>query len=72
MGSKTRLRSYCTKRGDDTLNLVTSRKTIARLARPMINDGRFANVAQSMTVEVESVIDLHATGPGFVTWKLTV
>ena len=35
MGSKTRLSSYCTKRGDDTVNLVTSRKTNARLARPM-------------------------------------
>ena len=35
MGSKTRLSSYCTKRGDDTANLVTSRKTNARLARPI-------------------------------------
>ena len=35
MGSKTRLISYCTKRGDNTVNLVTSRKTIARLARPI-------------------------------------
>ena len=36
MGSKTRLSSYCTERGDNTVNLVTSRKTIARLARPII------------------------------------
>ena len=35
MGSKTRLSSYCTKRGDDTVNLVTSRKTNVRLARPI-------------------------------------
>ena len=35
MGSKTRLSSYCTKRGDNTMNLVTSRKTIARLAHPI-------------------------------------
>ena len=35
MGSKTRLSSYCTKRGENTVNLVTSRKTIARLARPI-------------------------------------
>ena len=35
MGSKTRLISSCTKRGDNTVNLVTSRKTIARLARPI-------------------------------------
>ena len=38
MGSKTRLSSYCNKRGDNTVNLVyvTSRKTIARLARPIM------------------------------------
>ena len=35
MGSKTRLSSYCTNRGNNTVNLVTSRKTIARLARPI-------------------------------------
>ena len=35
MGSKTRRISYCTKRGDDTVNLVTSHKTNARLARPI-------------------------------------
>ena len=35
MGSKTRLISYCTKRGDNTVNLVTSRKTIAKLVRPI-------------------------------------
>ena len=37
MRSKTRLSSYCTKRGDNTMNLVTSRKTNARLARPIIH-----------------------------------
>ena len=35
MGSKTRLSSYCSKRVDDTVNLVTSCKTKARLARPI-------------------------------------
>ena len=35
MGSKTRLGSYCTNRGNNTMNLVTSHKTIARLARPI-------------------------------------
>ena len=35
MGSKTRLSSNCTNRGDNTVNLVTSRKTNARLARPI-------------------------------------
>ena len=29
------LSSYCTKRGNNTVNLVTSRKTIARLAHPI-------------------------------------
>ena len=36
MGSKTRLSSYCAKRGDNTVNLVTSCKTNARLARPIL------------------------------------
>ena len=35
MGSKTRLSSYCTKRGNNTVNLVTSRKINTRLARPI-------------------------------------
>ena len=35
MGSKTRLSSYCTKRGNSTVNLVTSRKINTRLARPI-------------------------------------
>ena len=35
MGSKTRLSSYCTKRGNNGVNLVTSRKINTRLARPM-------------------------------------
>ena len=36
MGSKTRLSTYCTKRGDNTANLVTSRMINTRLARPII------------------------------------
>ena len=35
MGSKTRLGSYCTKRANDGVNLVTSRNINTRLARPM-------------------------------------
>ena len=35
MGSKTRLGSYCTKRANNGVNLVTSRKINTRLARPM-------------------------------------
>ena len=37
MGSKTRLSSYCSKRGDNTVNLVTSRKVNTRLARPIVS-----------------------------------
>ena len=35
MGSKTRLDSYCTKRANNGVNLVTSRNINTRLARPM-------------------------------------
>ena len=35
MGSKTRLRSYCSKQGDNTVNLVTSRITNTRLGHPI-------------------------------------
>ena len=35
MGSKTRLSSYCTKRGNNGVNLVTSRNINTRLARPI-------------------------------------
>ena len=34
MGSKTKLSSYCTKRDDNTVNLVTLCKINTRLARP--------------------------------------
>ena len=35
MGSKTRLSSYCIKRANNGVNLVTSRKVNTRLARPI-------------------------------------
>ena len=35
MGSQTRLSSYCTKRANNGVNLVTSRKINMRLARPI-------------------------------------
>ena len=38
MGSKTRLSSYCTKRANNGVNLVTSRKINTRLARPISNN----------------------------------
>ena len=37
MGSKTRLSSYCTKRANNGVNLVTSRKINTRLARPIMS-----------------------------------
>ena len=36
MGSKTRLSSYCTKRANNGVNLVMSRKINTRLARPIM------------------------------------
>ena len=42
MGSKTRLSPYCTKRGNNTVNLVTSRKINTRLARPIDNNRKDA------------------------------
>ena len=36
MGSKTRLGSYCTKRANNGVNLITSRNINTRLARPML------------------------------------
>ena len=36
MGSKTRLSSYCTKRANNGVNLVTSCKLDTRLARPIL------------------------------------
>ena len=38
MGSKTRLSSYCTKRANNGVNLVTSRNINTRLARPIVKD----------------------------------
>ena len=35
MGLKARLSSYCTKRANNGVNLVTSRKINTRLARPI-------------------------------------
>ena len=50
MGSKTRLSSYCTKRANNGVNLVTSRKINTRLARPIGHDrDKFSNRKQSET-----------------------
>ena len=38
MGLKTRLSSHCTKRANNGVNLVTSRKVNTRLARPIVKN----------------------------------
>ena len=43
MGSKTRLSSYCIKRANNGVNLVTSRKTNTRLARPIFPLRKFSH-----------------------------
>ena len=60
MGSKTRLSSYCTKRGNNTVNLVTSRKTIARLARPIRQHNN------------QSAIFLPAFGRSFLFFRMLI
>ena len=62
MGSKTRLSSYCSKRGDNTVNLVTSRKTNARLARP-IPVPRYC---------LDHDLDLHGTFIDQITKSVTI
>ena len=49
MGSKTRLGSYCTKRVNNGVNLVTSRKINTRLACPITSEQH-----PDMTTAVES------------------
>ena len=43
MGTKTRLGSYCTKRANNGVNLVTSRNINTRLARPITQTLRHAS-----------------------------
>ena len=56
MGSKTRLSSYCTKRANNGVNLVTSRKMNTRLARPIkvIPNGHFK--AMVLTADISQAI----------------
>ena len=44
MGLKARLRSYCTKRANNGVNLVTSRKINTRLARPIALNMLICNI----------------------------
>ena len=50
MGSKTRLNSYCTKRGDNAVNLATSRKTNATLARPIVKLPQLENTTYTSAI----------------------
>ena len=58
MGSKTRLSSYCTKRANNGVNLVTSRKINTRLARPMQAPMRPSG---SLTPVVVNIILVYVT-----------
>ena len=56
MGSKMRLSSYCTKPGNNTLYLVTSRKTNTRLARPISVSFSFPFLALNYTIRIIKVV----------------
>ena len=60
MGSKTRLSSYCTKRGSNTVNLVTSRKINARLARPIEGKVMATNPVKQSYKVINQVINKRA------------
>ena len=55
MGSKTRLGSYCTKRANNGVNLVTSRNINTRLARP-ISGGTLTAMQGTLLVKNEATI----------------
>ena len=58
MGSKTRLSSYCTKRANNGVNLVTSRKINTRRARPIM--WPFKRSGLLSRVEINTfILDLH-------------
>ena len=58
MGSKTRLSSYCTKRANNGVNLVTSRKINTRLARPIVRTDRtrYPGALATRKNEVETMV----------------
>ena len=56
MGSKTRLGSYCTKRDNNGVNLVTSRNINTRLARPII---------KMVQIAASSQLDMQVLGQKF-------
>ena len=57
MGLKARLSSYCTKRANNGVNLVTSRKINKRLARPIKDD--FAKVEPHPTTREKLLTKLQ-------------
>ena len=65
MGSKTRLSSYCTKRDDNTVNLVTSRKTNGRLARPVILVTLLKILQSDWLVKCKDIMSMTLRGANF-------
>ena len=57
MGSKMRLSSYCTKRANNGVNLVTSRKINMRLARPIM--GRAVSLCWVKSLNAIPVIHIY-------------
>ena len=57
MGTKTRLGSYCTKRANNGVNLVTSRNINTRLARPITTSGHPNGLesVESVTTRVSQI-----------------
>ena len=55
MGSKTRLGSYCTKRANNGVNLVTSRNINTRLARPIEQPGSMGDAIVRATASLYSL-----------------
>ena len=53
MGSKTRLGSYCTKRANNGVNLVTSRNINTRLAHPMFKIEKILYVMENLIRQYE-------------------
>ena len=67
MGSKTRLSSYCSKRGDNTVNLVTSRKVNTRLARPITEQQSIGDEHRWATDCIEDLLEDTITVKYFTT-----
>ena len=72
MGLKARLSSYCTKRANNGVNPVTSRKINTRLARPIRETGLYSNDKFEPSLN-DLAVDgtLNTTNqPTNLTWKI--